>query len=55
MGGCSSEWPGGLLNTGDRFLPHGSVDEICRLCGLDAESIAAYVMKNRKGKEESLG
>ena len=44
-----------LLNTGDRFLPHGSVDEICRLCGLDAESIAAYVMKNRKGKEENLG
>ena len=44
-----------LLNTGDRFLPHGSVDEVCRLCGLDAEQIAAYVMKNRKGKGERLG
>lgn len=44
-----------MLNTGDRFLPHGSVDEVCRFCGLDAESIADYVIKNRKRKEDSLG
>ena len=44
-----------LLNTGDRFLPHGGVNELYRHCGIDAEGIAAFVMKNRKGKEHGLG
>ena len=44
-----------LLNTGDRFLPHGGVNELYRHCGIDAEGIAAFVMKNRKGKENGLG
>nr|WP_297175630.1 1-deoxy-D-xylulose-5-phosphate synthase [uncultured Agathobaculum sp.] len=44
-----------MLNTGDRFLPHGSVDEVCRQCGLDAESIADFVLENRRGKGDSLG
>lgn len=37
-----------LRNTGDRFLPHGSVKEIERLCGIDAESIAAAVLEDEK-------
>ena len=28
-----------LCSTGDRFLPHGSVDEVRRACGLDADSL----------------
>ena len=44
-----------LLNTGDRFLPHGGVNELYRHCGIDAEGIAAYIMKNRNGKENSVG
>ena len=43
------------LNTGDRFLPHGGVNELYRLCGIDAEGIASFVIKNRKGKENDLG
>ena len=42
-------------NTGDRFLPHGSVGDIYHHCGLDAAGIAAFVMDNRKGKEDGLG
>ena len=30
-----------LKNTGDRFIPQGSVAELRHLCGLDAESVAA--------------
>ena len=43
------------LNTGDRFLPHGGVNELYRHCGIDAEGIASFVIKNRKGKENDLG
>lgn len=43
------------LNTGDRFLPHGGVDELHRHCGIDAEGIASFVIKNRMGKENNLG
>ncbi len=32
-----------LRSTGSRFLPHGSVSELLRLCGLDAESLADAV------------
>ena len=60
--GSLGEWVAGrradrtsLLNTGDRFLPHGSVDEVRRLCGLDADAIAAYVWKNHRGKEQDIG
>ena len=60
--GSLGEWAAGrradrtsLLNTGDRFLPHGSVDEVRRLCGLDADAIAAYVWKNHRGKEQDIG
>ncbi len=37
-----------LRNTGDRFLPHGSVKEIERFCGIDAESVAAAVLEDIK-------
>ncbi|MFR6087636.1 MAG: hypothetical protein ACLUIX_10705 [Oscillospiraceae bacterium] len=30
-----------LKNTGDRFIPQGSVAELRHLCGLDAEGVAA--------------
>ena len=43
------------LNTGDRFLPHGGVDEVYRHCGLDAEGIAAFVVNQSKRKENSRG
>lgn len=32
-----------LCNTGDRFLTHGSVDELYRECGLDADGLAKTV------------
>ena len=35
--------PGIPLNTGDRFVPHGSRTELLKYCGLDAESIAETV------------
>lgn len=34
-----------LLNVGDRFITQGSVAELRKLCGLDAESIAAAAQK----------
>lgn len=37
-----------LRNTGDRFLPHGSVKEIERLCGIDAESVVNAVLEDMK-------
>ena len=43
------------LNTGDRFLPHGGVTDVNRHWGIDAEGIASFVIKNRKGKENDLG
>ena len=60
--GSLGEWVAGhrasrtdLLNTGDRFLPHGGVDEVYRHCGLDAEGIAAFVANQSKRKENSRG
>ncbi len=60
--GSLGEWVAGcrasrtdLLNTGDRFLPHGGVDEVYRHCGLDAEGIAAFVVNQSKRKENSRG
>ena len=60
--GGLGEWVAGrrasrtdLLNTGDRFLPHGGVDEVYRHCGLDAEGIAAFVVNQSKRKENSRG
>ena len=44
-----------LLNTGDRFLPHGSVPDIYRACGIDAESVADYMTEKRKAGENGLG
>lgn len=32
-----------LLNTGDRFLPHGSVSDIYRYCGIDGQSVAQRI------------
>ncbi len=29
-----------LVNLGDRFVPHGSVEQLRRLCGIDGQSIA---------------
>jgi hypothetical protein len=31
------------VNTGDRFVPHGTLAELMRFCGLDAASVAARV------------
>ena len=28
---------------GRQFVPHGSLDQLCRLCGLDSQSLADYV------------
>ncbi len=38
----------GLINTGDRFLPHGSKEEIYRYCGIDSGSVAEYIEKTRR-------
>ena len=35
--------PRGCLTVGDRFVPHGSVDELLALCGLMPEQIAKSV------------
>ena len=32
-----------LLNTGNRFLPHGSVAELREYCGLDGASVAKSI------------
>ncbi len=32
-----------LLNTGNRFLPHGSVSEIYKYCGIDGQSVAQKI------------
>ena len=60
--GGLGEWVAGrrasrtdLLNTGDRFLPHGGVDEVYRHCGIDAEGIVAFVVNQSKRKENSRG
>jgi 1-deoxy-D-xylulose-5-phosphate synthase len=37
------------LNTGDRFIPHGTCEELLAYCGLDAESVAAVVTRHVKG------
>lgn len=43
------------LDTGERFLPHGSVADVEKFCGIDAESVAAFVMKTRNTEERELG
>ncbi len=54
VGECMAAYHKGrpaLLNTGDRFLPHGGVREIMKHCGIDAESVADYIFGHiRKGK-----
>ena len=37
-----------LCNTGNRFLPHGSVEEIEQLCGINADGIVAAVLEENK-------
>ncbi|MCL2031122.1 MAG: hypothetical protein FWG93_06200, partial [Oscillospiraceae bacterium] len=32
--------PGAALNTGDRYVPHGTREELLRYCGIDAASVA---------------
>ncbi|MDO5142663.1 MAG: 1-deoxy-D-xylulose-5-phosphate synthase [Eubacteriales bacterium] len=44
-----------LCNTGDRFLPHGSVKDVYHHCGLDAQGIAAFVAARMNEKENELG
>lgn len=43
-------------NVGNRFLPHGSVREIYKLCGIDGESLASS-LKNilQQGKDKCIG
>jgi 1-deoxy-D-xylulose-5-phosphate synthase len=37
------------LNTGDRFIPHGTPEELLAYCGLDAASVADAIVKHVKG------
>ncbi|MCL2003351.1 MAG: 1-deoxy-D-xylulose-5-phosphate synthase [Oscillospiraceae bacterium] len=37
------------LNTGDRFIPHGTPEELLAYCKLDAASVAAAVAQNVQG------
>jgi 1-deoxy-D-xylulose-5-phosphate synthase len=46
MQNCHSGVKVHLRNTGDRFLPHGSINEIERLCGIDADSVAKAVLED---------
>lgn len=39
-----------LLNTGDRFLPCGSVRKMYEICHLDAEGIIGAVMEAKTGE-----
>lgn len=39
-----------MLNIGNRFLPHGGVSELHQLCGLDSESVAAYIAQRLEKK-----
>jgi 1-deoxy-D-xylulose-5-phosphate synthase len=32
------------LNTGDRFIPHGTPEELLKYCGLDAQSVSDYII-----------
>ncbi len=46
VGECFAAYRDGrtsLINTGDRFLPHGGVRDIYKCCGIDAESVAEYI------------
>ena len=44
------------IMVGNRFLPHGSVREIYKLCGIDGESLASS-LKNilQQGKDKCIG
>lgn len=33
------------LDLGERFVPHGSADDLYKFCGFDAESVCRYVME----------
>lgn len=41
-----------LLNTGNRFLPHGSVGELLAYCGLNGEGVANYITGEIIRKQE---
>lgn len=43
------------LNTGDRFIPHGSTNELLRYCGLDADSVAAAVAETKAPRPAAYG
>ncbi len=45
-----------LQNLGDRFIPHGTVEELRRLCGVDAGSVADTILNatgERNGEKET--
>ena len=44
-----------LKDLGDRFIPHGTVEELRRLCGLDAESLADAIAANARGLSDEGG
>ncbi len=44
-----------LINIGDRFLPHGSPEEIYRYCGIDAESVAMFIEQDRREEGPDIG
>ena len=39
-----------LKNTGDRFIPHGSVEELRRYCGIDEKSVCEAIFKAVRGE-----
>ena len=39
-----------LKNTGDRFIPHGSVEELRRYCGIDEKSVFEAIFKAVRGE-----
>ena len=43
-----------LKNLGDRFIPHGTVEELRRFVGIDARSVAEAIAAN-SGKQADLG
>ena len=39
-----------LLNLGDGIVPHGSVEELRRACGIDAEAVVRSAAELMDGK-----
>ncbi len=58
VGECMAAYHKGmttLLNVGNRFLPHGGVREIMKHCGIDAESVADYIIERIRKEKPGNG